>query len=116
MILGMAGHSRGVLVVDWLLLVALLGGARLSLRIWRGLWPARRSGARAVLVIGAGAAGERVVREVLADPRLRYRPVGFLDDDPDRRGVKIHAGSRCWAASSTWGASRGPGGCRRSSS
>ena len=59
---GMAGHSRGVLVIDWLLLVVLLGGARLSLRIWRGLWPARRSGARAVLVIGAGAAGERGAR------------------------------------------------------
>ena len=56
---GMAGYSRGVLVIDWRLLVVLLGGARLSLRIWRGLWPARRSGARAVRVIGAGAAGER---------------------------------------------------------
>ena len=59
---GMAGYSRGVLVIDWLLLVVLLGGARLSLRIWRGLWPARRSGARAVRVIGAGAAGERGAR------------------------------------------------------
>jgi FlaA1/EpsC-like NDP-sugar epimerase len=76
--------------MDWLILILLVGGLRVALRVyWRGL-PPRRAGTRPVLVIGAGDAGERVVRELLHNPRLHYHAVGFLDDDPAKAGLCIH--------------------------
>ena len=44
----------------------------------------------AVLICGAGDAGEMVLRWILMNPRLGYRPVGFLDDDPFKLGRRIH--------------------------
>ncbi len=43
--------------------------------------PAGADGER-VLVFGAGDAGRQLVRSMLRDPQARWRPVGFLDDDP----------------------------------
>jgi FlaA1/EpsC-like NDP-sugar epimerase len=42
------------------------------------------------LIIGAGDAGEKIVREIRENPRLNYELVGILDDDPKKRGMKIH--------------------------
>ena len=89
-VLGMPGHSRGVLVADWLLVLLLIGGSRLWLRLWRELFRSKPSGAQPVLIIGAGGAGERIVRDLLRDPKLRYQPIGYLDDAPERRGGRIH--------------------------
>lgn len=49
-------------------------------------------GARDVLVIGGGDGGRLVVRELIRNPMLRLRPVGFLDDDPRKRGMKDEHG------------------------
>ncbi len=49
-------------------------------------------GARDVLVIGGGDGGRLVVRELVRNPMLRLRPVGFLDDDPRKRGMKDEHG------------------------
>jgi len=43
-----------------------------------------------VLVIGAGDAGAMVVRELLKNPQLNMKPVGFLDDDPTKQNSQIH--------------------------
>ena len=48
--------------------------------------------ARDVLIVGAGNGGQLVVREILRNPGLRFRPVGFVDDDPAKAGLKIEAG------------------------
>ena len=42
------------------------------------------------MIIGAGDAGEKILREIKENPRLDYELVGFLDDDPKKRGMKIH--------------------------
>ncbi len=42
------------------------------------------------MIIGAGDAGEKILREIKENPRLDYEVVGFLDDDPKKRGMKIH--------------------------
>lgn len=59
---------------------------RLLLRIsgWTAYNRARGHGKR-VLVAGAGVAGKLILRELLANPRLSFEPVGFLDDD-----VRLH--------------------------
>ncbi len=42
------------------------------------------------LVIRAGRAGQRLARELLFTPALGYRPVCFVDDDPEKRGQRVH--------------------------
>jgi FlaA1/EpsC-like NDP-sugar epimerase len=42
-----------------------------------------------VLLFGAGSAGEGLLRAMVTDPRSRYLPVGLLDDDPDKRNLRI---------------------------
>ncbi|HYQ71074.1 MAG TPA: polysaccharide biosynthesis protein, partial [Gammaproteobacteria bacterium] len=43
-----------------------------------------------VLIVGAGRAGEMLVRDLLRDPERNLLPVGFLDDDIRKHGVEIH--------------------------
>jgi FlaA1/EpsC-like NDP-sugar epimerase len=43
-----------------------------------------------ILIIGAGNAGEQIVRDMLRNRKSNYVPVGFIDDAPAKRGVKIH--------------------------
>jgi FlaA1/EpsC-like NDP-sugar epimerase len=49
-------------------------------------------GARDVLIVGGGDGGRLLVRELVRNPMLRLRPVGFLDDDPRKRGMKDEHG------------------------
>jgi FlaA1/EpsC-like NDP-sugar epimerase len=43
-----------------------------------------------VLLFGAGSAAEQLVRSMLRDPKGRYLPVGFIDDDPAKRHLRLH--------------------------
>src|SRR3954452_11934616 len=79
-------------VALWLLVtLSLLLGARLLARLVherpRG-FRARR-GARSVVIVGAGDGGRLVVREILRNPELGLNPVGFVDDDPIKRRIKV---------------------------
>ena len=49
-------------------------------------------GARDVLIVGGGSGGRLVVRELIRNPQLRLRPVGFVDDDPRKLGMKDEYG------------------------
>ncbi|MDM4718321.1 nucleoside-diphosphate sugar epimerase/dehydratase [Micromonospora sp. WMMA1363] len=42
-----------------------------------------------VLLFGLGDAGQGLLRAMLGDPRSRYLPVGALDDDPDKRNLRV---------------------------
>src|SRR2546421_4105418 len=82
---------RGVIVLDLLLTLGLVGGVRFLLRAvlerrWRG-GPVPR-GAREVLVVGAGNGGQLVAAELLRNPDLGV-PIGFVDDDPRKRGMRV---------------------------
>jgi FlaA1/EpsC-like NDP-sugar epimerase len=43
-----------------------------------------------LLLIGAGAAAEKVIREIRDNVNVPYEVVGLVDDDPDKHGLKIH--------------------------
>jgi len=81
-------------VFDWLLSLAAVGGLRFGLRLVaenrKALEQASGLGLRKVLVAGAGDAGALVVREMQKNPRLGLLPVGYLDDDDEKHGQRIH--------------------------
>lgn len=80
-----------VFCVDFLLCFLLTAGARFSVRLYNeGRVNERaKNGGKGILIYGAGEAGTMLIREIRANPRLRYKVVGFLDDDPDKRGVHL---------------------------
>src|SRR5437868_12311689 len=79
------------MALDFLLLLAFVAGTRL---LARTLIERPRTGlvarGREVLVVGAGDAGQLIVRELQRNSRLRTTPIGFVDDDPRKRGDRIH--------------------------
>jgi UDP-GlcNAc:undecaprenyl-phosphate GlcNAc-1-phosphate transferase len=84
------GFSRAVFIVDWLLLVLLIGGSRASFRLFGEMLRSRPVGFERVLIYGAGDGGELTARELLNNPALRRIPVGFIDDNRNKHGAKIH--------------------------
>lgn len=67
--------------------LTLMGGSRYLVRLAHDS-AQRPSAGSPVIVIGAGDAGISLVRQMLADPESPYRPVGFVDDDPDKRFLR----------------------------
>jgi len=72
----------------------LVGGSRFVYRLYREGWlkPVTQPNviARNVLIVGAGRAGEMILREILGNYHLNYTPVGFVDDDRKKRNMTIH--------------------------
>ncbi|HEX8719349.1 MAG TPA: hypothetical protein VF736_01785 [Pyrinomonadaceae bacterium] len=84
------GFSRAVFVLDAMIFFLALAGSRVAFRLFRQLLPAPAAGGRRVLIYGAGDAGELLLREMRNNLRLQYTPVGFVDDDPFKKGKVIH--------------------------
>lgn len=86
------GMPVGVAAMWLLLMLFLMAGVRFLAhlvfegRVGRG--PRMRKGMRTVLIVGGGDGGRLVARELVRNPDLGLRPIGFLDDDPRKRGMK----------------------------
>jgi FlaA1/EpsC-like NDP-sugar epimerase len=82
---------RSIAALDFLLLLAFVAGTRL---LARTLIERPSAGlvahGKEVLIIGAGDAGQLMVREMQRNRQLHYTPIGFVDDDPRKRGDRIH--------------------------
>jgi len=89
LILGKA-FPRRVLLLDWILCLALVGGVRLAFRAVREANRNDHGHGRRTIVVGAGDAGEMLVREIERNPGLNYQVVGFVDDDSMKLGKRIH--------------------------
>ena len=82
---------RSVLLLDWLITIFLLGGVRFGVRYLRETrLPLTRARRKRALIIGAGEAGERFLRQVLHEQESTMHFVGLIDDDPDKRGRTLH--------------------------
>lgn len=84
---------RSIYILDFGLALFLIGGARGSLRILREAARSMqfsRADKINLLIIGAGDTGETLLREIQKNPNLPYRPIGFLDDDAYKHGLRIH--------------------------
>ena len=82
---------RSVPFIDGLLTLMVVGGTRYSVRLARLLQQRVRPNGhgRRVLVIGAGATGIMMVREMRNNPQLGLHPVAFIDDNPEKQGMRI---------------------------
>ena len=78
--------------LDFLLLLAFVAGTRL---LARTLIERPQSGGliahgKEVLIIGAGDAGQLLIREMQRNPQLGYTPIGLVDDDPRKKNLRVH--------------------------
>lgn len=88
---GGQAHPRSVFILDWALLLFLLTSSRFMLRAWVRRRPTQSNHERArVIVAGAGLGGEHLSRALVEDPSSTYIPVGFIDENRERWGARIH--------------------------
>jgi FlaA1/EpsC-like NDP-sugar epimerase len=88
------GLPNGVIVLFGLLALVFLVGVRALARAGYERRPLAafrggRKGERSVLIAGAGEGGRLVAREILRNRGLGLAPVGFLDDDPAKRRIRV---------------------------
>ncbi len=101
---GFQGIPRSVFLLDAILTFLISGGLRMGIRLFYAL-PSNsgafrpfnllrlngfRAKGKSVLIVGAGAAGEKMLREIFDNLHLDYQVVGFLDDDPTKWGRSLH--------------------------
>jgi FlaA1/EpsC-like NDP-sugar epimerase len=86
---GLKDYPRSIFIIDSLLQIFFMGGSRLAHRLYAGL---NRSGAgKQILIYGAGDAGEMIVRAIRNNGGVYdYQPIGFIDDNPNKVGQRIH--------------------------
>lgn len=98
------GVSRSVYIIDAVICFLFISGFRVAVKLYfkqknlslglsllalfKNLGP--RSSGTPTLIIGAGDAGEYLLREIQGNHRLDINPVGFLDDSPAKKGLYIH--------------------------
>jgi FlaA1/EpsC-like NDP-sugar epimerase len=81
---------RSIVIFDFILTTGLLAGARIVTRLWIERPEKQvRGKTRGSLIIGAGSGGQMVVRELQLNPALGVQAIGFVDDDPRKRGMGL---------------------------
>jgi FlaA1/EpsC-like NDP-sugar epimerase len=99
------GISRATFIIDWILTLFFVAGYRVGIRLL--FWIIKdkagrlaflpflgfrkgKHGAKKLLILGAGDCGEKILREIRDNATLRYRVMGFLDDDEMKVGKRLH--------------------------
>ena len=86
---------RGVILMDFVLSMFLLGGFRVACRVFRERFQVEqnrggRRTAQRVAILGGGEVGASLVKELLNKRGLGKLPVAFFDDDPSKKGMRIY--------------------------
>jgi len=84
------GPPLSIVIIEFLLTTSLVGALRFSPRL-ANRWSVRRGPSPTVrtIIVGAGSAGELLLRDLYRSDEHPYRIIGFVDDDPDKRGMSI---------------------------
>jgi FlaA1/EpsC-like NDP-sugar epimerase len=82
---------KSVIVLDMAFTVLVIGGARFTVRVYSEYVSRqfRLATSKRTLIVGAGSGGNALVRELHQNADLEYDPVGFVDDDRSKLGIKI---------------------------
>ncbi len=82
---------RSILFISYLLVFIFCGGIRIAKRVYLHIIGATRMAEKEkTLIIGAGDAGEQILRSIISSKNSPYSPVGFIDDSSVKQGVSIH--------------------------
>jgi len=84
------GFPRSILPIDYVLSLIMAGGLRISKRVYLQARKYPVVEQKKTLIIGAGNAGEQIVRDMERTKDSPYLPVAFIDDDPAKKRVSIH--------------------------
>jgi FlaA1/EpsC-like NDP-sugar epimerase len=84
------GFSRSIFLIDYILSLIMIGGSRISKRVYLHGKKYPLVEQKRTLIIGAGNVGELIVRDMRRTKGTPYLPVAFIDDDPLKRKVMIH--------------------------
>jgi len=85
------GFPRSTLFITYFFIFILCGGIRFAKRIYLKVFKkSAAEGKERTLIVGAGDAGEQILRSILSSPNSAYLPVGFVDDSQAKNGVLIH--------------------------
>ena len=88
---GIAAISQGVFMADLFGTILLPAGLRMLIRLYHEEFrTVQGRQLKRFLIVGAGNAGEALLREIQRMPVLQYDVVGFIDDDPAKQGMNIH--------------------------
>lgn len=77
------------LIITWMLHMILIGGSRFSWRVYRDFYHKKNKNKKRTLIVGAGAAGTMVARQLLHNRDAELLPVAFVDDDPKKQKLQI---------------------------
>ncbi|KPJ56494.1 hypothetical protein AMJ49_04750 [Parcubacteria bacterium DG_74_2] len=85
------GFPRSTLFISYFLILLFCNGIRFSKRVYLQFFQkSSQKEKNPTLIVGAGDAGEQILRSILSSPLSSYLPVGFVDDDKFKQGSLIH--------------------------
>ena len=86
------GFPRSTLFISFFLIILFCGGVRFAKRVYLQIFKegTDQDFKEKTLIVGAGDAGEQVLRSILASRSSFYLPIGFVDDKPMKQGEVIH--------------------------
>lgn len=82
--------SRSVLLIDYFIFLFLITASRFFPRVLIKFRQIRSANFKKLLIVGAGAAGELVARQIVNSKERGYLAIGFIDDNPVKLGSRIH--------------------------
>ena len=84
-----------LMVITWMMHLILIGGSRLSWRVWRKYFIGKSSKETKMvrtLIVGAGKGGSMLVKQMLDTPAMGMNPIVAVDDDPYKQKMDLNGG------------------------
>jgi FlaA1/EpsC-like NDP-sugar epimerase len=88
-VLNQAGLPRSTALVALPVAFVLMGGSRHLQRLVSERRVRPQDSAERAVIYGAGQTGDYLIKRMLSDPASPYLPVGLIDDDPDKRHLRL---------------------------
>ncbi|WP_144508382.1 polysaccharide biosynthesis protein [Bacillus mycoides] len=79
-----------ILSIAWMLHLLLIGGSRFVWRMFRDTYISKDANKKRTLIVGAGSAGNMVVRQLLHNKEADLYPIAFVDDDRNKQKLEIY--------------------------
>jgi len=86
-----SGFPRSTLFITYFFIFVFCGGLRFAKRAFLQIFPAKdKKDKEKTLIVGAGEAGEKILRSISIFPASPFLPIGFIDDSPAKQGSMMH--------------------------